>query len=211
MASKKSARVRDKILSCAEVLFAKEGFKGTSVRVIAEAAQCNQAMIHYYFGNKNNLYLEVFRSRWMPKELSVIQKFKDSIAQLENPTPAQLIEAYVRAYVDRSLTDAEKHTQRLLIVREIAAPGEAFKLVSEQINKPTTKIFMQHMRNHLAEGTNDEKLTLSILAIYGMVYYFTYSQNMVVSVTERAFNQTFKEELIRTIVEFSLQGMPLKK
>lgn len=210
MATKKSILVKNRILNCAEIVFAREGYKGASLREIASGAQCNQAMIHYYFGNKDKLYLEVFRSRWMPKELRVIETFKETIAAANDPTPAQLIEAYIRAYIDRELTDSEKQTQRLLIVREISNPGEAFRIVSEQINKPVTRIFLQHLENHLLEGTDEKRLTLNILAIYGMVYYFAYSHNMVSSITGREYSGEFKEELIHTLVDFSLNGMPLK-
>lgn len=43
------------ILEIAESLFAKNGFEGTSVRDIAQAAGINVAMINYYFESKTNL------------------------------------------------------------------------------------------------------------------------------------------------------------
>ena len=47
------------ILDAARDLFAKHGFAGTSTRGIANAAGVNLAMIHYYFGNKEQLYRKV--------------------------------------------------------------------------------------------------------------------------------------------------------
>jgi AcrR family transcriptional regulator len=44
------------ILAAAHSLFAAQGYAGTSIRSIAEAASVNLAMIHYYFGNKQKLY-----------------------------------------------------------------------------------------------------------------------------------------------------------
>ena len=55
---------RERILDTAEVLFAQKGFEAVSVREITAAASCNLAGVNYHFGNKENLYLEVFRSRW---------------------------------------------------------------------------------------------------------------------------------------------------
>lgn len=43
------------ILKVSEELFAKNGFDGTSVRMIAKAASINVAMISYYFGSKEKL------------------------------------------------------------------------------------------------------------------------------------------------------------
>ncbi len=45
-----------RILNAARDLFAEQGFNGTSTRAIAEASQVNLAMIHYYFGSKEQLY-----------------------------------------------------------------------------------------------------------------------------------------------------------
>ena len=52
---------RERLLDEAEALFAEKGYTAVSVREIIAAADCNVASIHYYFGNKQNLYLEVFR------------------------------------------------------------------------------------------------------------------------------------------------------
>jgi len=47
------------ILDAALALFAAHGFAGTSTRSIASSAGVNLAMIHYYFGNKEQLYRRV--------------------------------------------------------------------------------------------------------------------------------------------------------
>lgn len=51
-----------RIIGSATVLFAKNGFDGTSVRDIAAHATVNLAAINYHFSNKENLYKEVLRS-----------------------------------------------------------------------------------------------------------------------------------------------------
>lgn len=47
------------ILAAAERAFSRSGFKGTTMAQIAEEAQLPKANLHYYFGNKENLYLHV--------------------------------------------------------------------------------------------------------------------------------------------------------
>lgn len=51
------------ILDAAERAFAEAGFHGATTRAIAEGAQANPALIHYYFGSKENLYETVFARR----------------------------------------------------------------------------------------------------------------------------------------------------
>jgi AcrR family transcriptional regulator len=51
------------ILDAAERVFAESGFHGATTRAIAEAAGANAALIHYYFGSKENLYETVIARR----------------------------------------------------------------------------------------------------------------------------------------------------
>lgn len=55
-----SPHMEKRILNAAENLFIKKGFKGTSTTEIAKAAGCNQALIHYYFRTKENLFSKIF-------------------------------------------------------------------------------------------------------------------------------------------------------
>ncbi len=45
------------ILLAAEQTFARHGFKGATMAMIAEAAQLPKPNLHYYFGNKQRLYM----------------------------------------------------------------------------------------------------------------------------------------------------------
>ncbi|MCQ8280008.1 TetR family transcriptional regulator C-terminal domain-containing protein [Acetobacteraceae bacterium KSS8] len=56
------------ILRAAESVFARNGFGGSSMAAIAEAAELPKANLHYYFGNKEALYcavLEDILSTWL--------------------------------------------------------------------------------------------------------------------------------------------------
>lgn len=63
---------RAQILAAARGLFAGNGLRGTTVRAIADEAGCDPALVHHYFGTKQDLFLaatevpvdpEVVRSR----------------------------------------------------------------------------------------------------------------------------------------------------
>lgn len=47
---------KETILSCARELFARNGFNNTSVRSIASAAGVDAALVHHYFGTKQQLF-----------------------------------------------------------------------------------------------------------------------------------------------------------
>jgi AcrR family transcriptional regulator len=52
---------RTSLLQAALVCFADHGFDGTSMRMIAEQAGRPLSLLSHYFGNKEGLYLEVFK------------------------------------------------------------------------------------------------------------------------------------------------------
>lgn len=55
-----SSEVKKKILKEAQVLFIKNGYKGTSIRDIAKVSGTNVAMVNYYFKSKYNLFEIIF-------------------------------------------------------------------------------------------------------------------------------------------------------
>ena len=52
-----SPATREVILNAARNAFAAQGFAATSIRAIARAAQVDPALVHHYFGTKDDLFL----------------------------------------------------------------------------------------------------------------------------------------------------------
>lgn len=52
---------RTALLTAALICFAEHGFDGTSIRMIADRARRPLSLLSHHFGNKEGLYLEVFR------------------------------------------------------------------------------------------------------------------------------------------------------
>jgi len=52
------------ILEVAEKLFLEKGFTLTSTTEIARVAGCNQALVHYYFRTKDNLFNTIFEKKF---------------------------------------------------------------------------------------------------------------------------------------------------
>ncbi len=74
---------KDKILEAANVLFAKNGFGGTSIRDIASEANVNLAAINYHFRNKENLYLKVFNYNYEWLEVGMQSLDEDHLSTAE--------------------------------------------------------------------------------------------------------------------------------
>lgn len=52
------------IVRAAEKLFLEKGFAAASTTQIAKAAGCNQALVHYYFRTKDNLFNQIFELKF---------------------------------------------------------------------------------------------------------------------------------------------------
>ncbi len=67
------------ILDAATEVFANKGFEGASIRELASAAKVNIAMINYYFGSKEKLFLDIvkYHSEYMQTSLTEIASRTD--------------------------------------------------------------------------------------------------------------------------------------
>ncbi len=60
----KNSQLEEKILQTAEELFMENGYDATSTTDIAKRVGCNQALIHYYFRTKENLFQQIFTNKF---------------------------------------------------------------------------------------------------------------------------------------------------
>ncbi len=108
---------RKTILAKAKQLFAEKGFDGTTVDEISELSKTNKAMIYYYFGSKEKLYEEAFKSsleimyRRLLKELSSTED------------PRESLKKYIETFYNHAQEDG---TLLRILTREIASNGKHF-------------------------------------------------------------------------------------
>lgn len=75
-----------KILAAAEEVFMKKGYDGARMQEIADLAEINKAMLHYYFRSKTKLFEKIFEQKFkgfFPSVEGLIndkQSFRDKLA-----------------------------------------------------------------------------------------------------------------------------------
>lgn len=200
---------RDRLLNEAETLFAEKGYHAVSVREITKVARCNLAAVNYHFGNKKNLYLEVFRSRWVPRAMRVRTFFEKSLADQDSSSPEVVVQALARAFLEGPLTDEERQRHHQLMVREIGRPSEAFDLVADQVMRPFFKELVEKLHSRMPEGLRKESLMLNILSIFATVLYFNFARAAVTLMTGHEYDAAFKSRLVNHIIRFSLHGLDM--
>ncbi|WP_316770280.1 TetR/AcrR family transcriptional regulator [Pedobacter frigiditerrae] len=150
------------ILRAAETLFAELGFEGTSTRQIAKESGANMAMINYYFGSKEGVFLEIMEDR--------ICGFKSQLNQINDekiPAKEKLLKV-VEQYVSRIFSNITFHkmmhrelslTQRPEMFGQIRDAMASNRMVIEKI-----------IENGIAEGSfRNVDVRMSILTIMGTI------------------------------------------
>ena len=198
---------KERILDTAEILFAQKGYQAVSVRQITSAAECNLAAVNYHFGNKENLYLEVFRSRWVPRAKRLQESFRKSLASQDSLSESAVVRALAKAFVDGPLSDDERLRHTQLMTREMTQPTKAFKHVAENVIQPFFKEILEQLESVSPDKVSEEEMLLNIFSIFAMVLYFNFARGAVSRLTGRKYDPSFRAQLVEQITQFSLRGL----
>jgi AcrR family transcriptional regulator len=104
---------RTSILEAAEKLFSELGYEATSIRQIAKESGANMAMISYYFGSKEGVFLEI-----MTKRITDFQEQLNLISQAKQ-TGIEKLQKVVEGYAKRILSNPSFHK---MMHRELSLP-----------------------------------------------------------------------------------------
>lgn len=80
----------EKIFSAAQTVFQKRGFDGARMQEIADVAEINKSMLHYYYRSKDKLFQQVFQAgvkKIMPKIFGILKAeipLEDKVHQIVN-------------------------------------------------------------------------------------------------------------------------------
>lgn len=105
--------VRRQLLEAARSLFAKQGYDAVSIREVAEMAQVNPAMIHYYFGSKQGLYEAMLTDTFTP----LIERLASVLGSADD---AEALRNFFKLYMH---TLGSNPWMPPLILREVVAEG----------------------------------------------------------------------------------------
>lgn len=186
------------ILKISEELFAKNGFDGTSVRMIAKTAGINIAMISYYFGSKEKLLETLVSYR--------ILNFKIEIDQIiqEEGTFMEKIDAIVAVIIKRIHNG--RRIQKLIhfeFSRENPKIDFSKYLREKQENLETFKKFIQagQKESVFSKNVNIELIIPTILGSYFNLYY----NKKIYSKAHELFQENDFDEFVTTTLTQHVQ------
>ena len=134
-----------KIIDAAHNVFLDKGFDGTRMREIADMANINKGLLHYYFKSKDKLFAAVFGIAFQ----KIVGKIN---VVLESDQPLfQKIEAFVHTYIT-----AVSQNPRLprFVINELNRHPQLFiERVNLMQNRPHVNSFIRQVESEVAAGT----------------------------------------------------------
>ena len=189
------------IILAAEELFLEKGFTRTSTTEIAKRAGCNQALVHYYFRTKENLFRKLFEDKF---SMFIESITIDSVCERGL---CERIENIVNRHIDFLCNNPGLP---LLMLSEISRNREKIDFVFGKMKVHSVHIVGQlelDIKKEYEEGkirqVNAFDLLFSILSLN--IFMFI-AQPMVMSVREMteedysAFITSRREEIVKTVI-----------
>jgi len=164
---------KDHILDVAEKVFSDLGFDGASTRAISGEAGVNMAMLNYYFGSKEGLFLAIFE-----RKITSFQALLQNIGNDESLSAWDKMELCIDKYIDRVIVN---NCFQKLISREMSI-GKRSDLTDK-----ITQILMVNVlefRKIFEEGVKsglfykDTDIELATASIFGTKSYLINSPHI---------------------------------
>ena len=206
-AEKGNSDVRQRILDAATELLAENGYDRTSVRDITKHAGCNVASINYYFGGKDNLYLEVYRQRLTLLRQVRIDGINNAMSKPDGQvTVEELIRGFATAFFKPLIDKQNGKMLMQLMWREMVEPHLPERMFFEEVINPITKTLTEAMKK-VCPKLDDNKILLSIESIVAQLVHVIMQQKFQAS--HRPGNVPIPEisSYVDHIVEFSAAGI----
>jgi TetR/AcrR family transcriptional regulator len=190
---------KETILMIAEEVFAQYGFEGATIRLITERSGVNSAMISYYFGSKEALYLDIFKLRL--KEVAE----EITMYELLDIDPSKKIKAYLTAYIGRVATN--QNFNRLLCNELVSVHHPSIITQVSEVRNRLYRFLLKTITDGIAGGffkTIDKEIfVLNILALVRSVF----TDHLT---TRIHLNELPQQDFARRIVDYLMSALILE-
>jgi AcrR family transcriptional regulator len=155
--------LRERLIDAAITEFARIGIGATSLRAVAQAAGATPAMLHYYFGDKQQMTMAMVNERLLPAAAPLRARIEAA-----GDEPTELAEAFVGGMADMI---AAHPWLPALWVREVLCEGGALReIVFKRAVPQMPQLLAQRFAAAQARGRLDRRLDprLMVVSLVGM-------------------------------------------
>jgi AcrR family transcriptional regulator len=198
--------VQDKLIEAAEELFCGRGFNETSVRDIAAAAGCNIASVNYYFGGKDNLYLEIWRRRLAFMRDSRLASIEKVMSAGGEPQLEDLLRSYANSFLEPLVGGGEHCRFINLMAREMIDPHLPREMFLMEMIAPVMAALSQALLR-ICPWLNEINVRLVILSIVGQLIHTVCAKEMFEESAHPELPKVDLDEMVDHVVRFSAAGI----
>ncbi|WP_171020045.1 TetR family transcriptional regulator [Hydrogenophaga sp. 2FB] len=196
------------ILDAAEQLFAAQGYGGTSIRQIAEAAGVNLGMFHYYWGSKQVLCRAVLERRLGP---IMAERMARLSAAVETNAP---IEELLLAAMEPSLrvtgaAPEQRDAFRSFYGRMLADPSPEMREAMGAIVDGFAQEFMKELHRRCAH-IDDKEFYWRMVFLFGAFFYAHNAHDRILTLLGAEFTAPPIEDAAQYLVRFVVGGLQAK-
>ena len=202
-----SEATRQRILDCAEKLFADAGFHATSVRDIATLAECQFALIGYHFGAKSELLDHVLTRRSSVLNDERIERL-DLLRDRSKGKPIairDLVEAFVGVIMDRAGQGDAGWSNYTRLIAAIAISAEWSDLTDKHFNQ-VARQYVAEMKRSLPKVT-DERLHQAFFFLLGAMCTVCARPDRVETLSLGRFGSTEVARMTESLYTFLAAGI----
>ncbi len=197
---KDGERTRMRILEAACQVFSEKGYAGATVAEICRRAGVNVAAVNYYFGDKENLYIEVWRYAFSKHPWP---RYPDP-----NDPPEKQLRDYIHSMVGHFMSQGPHGTFVRLYMMELLNPTGRIQDLWGELIKPRRDILLGIIRRIMGKSSVDEDVILCELSIVNQCRVLaTVRRSDLEKIVGRKMDHEFLERLTDHITRFSLAGI----
>jgi len=206
----KNGSAEHRILIAAREEFVDQGLKGARMQAIADRAQVNKALLHYYFRTKEKLYDAVLQNVLATVWNVLREQFsKNSKADDIRSLLRQIVTVYIK-------TLEENRDFPRIILREIAEGGKRMPMLIEsfvssfgEIPLKINQLLLSEMRSGTIRKVKPVHLAINVL---GMCVFTFFAQPILSKAGERGvvtikFDKKFFHDRIESIISMACDGI----
>jgi AcrR family transcriptional regulator len=197
-------KTRERILAIACEVFAKRGFRNTTVRDICQQAGVNVASVNYYFSSKEKLYEEVCKYACGISSQDGDQRFKLDFSG----NPEEQLKSFVRALLTNVLGKEPPSWRHMIMSREMVEPTNALSIIIKEMIKPRFQQLYSIVRELLGKKASEETVRRCCFSITGQCLYYRFAQPVVMKLNpQQKYDHASIEKLAEHITHFSLNAL----
>ena len=203
--NKKGILSREKLLQSAKVLFAEKGFRAVSVREIAARAGVNSALVGYYFGGKQALFNEVYRSYAEPLSGERMKMLSALTGKKRKPSIEDVLKAWLLPWL-KATGDPQENVLHLRFTANLSFERWKLNKKAAEFTLRTHAAFIEALHRCLPHVSSDI-LIWRLHFVMGAIVFGIRDPESLRAFSKGRCNPLDLETTLRQILPFAVRGI----